>query len=96
MPTKRRGRHQSTDKSGSNTIARLEKIVGVTAVVIGRSYGGKSIGKANAFGDFKLQSEVACGFKGILQTSKGIQEIYIHVDGNRDTVAAEIKKEFDR
>ena len=91
---KRRGRHQSTDKSGSQTITRLEKIAGVTAVVIGRSYGGKSISRGNAAGDFKLQSQVQCGFKGILQTSKGIQEIYVHVDGDREAAAARIREAF--
>ena len=39
----RRGRHQSTDKEGAETLSRLEQIEGVTAVIIGRSRGGKSI-----------------------------------------------------
>ena len=88
----RRGRHQSTDKEGAETLSRLEQIEGVTAVIIGRSRGGKSITRTTSTGTFKLQSQVQAGFKGILQTSRGIQEIYIQVTGNRDNVAARIKK----
>jgi hypothetical protein len=39
-----RGRHRSSDKEGKKTIALLKSVPGVTAVVIGRSYGGKSLG----------------------------------------------------
>ena len=75
----RRGRHRSTDKEGRQTLARLERIDGVAAVIISRSIGGKSIGRRRGVGDFKLQGEVAGGFKGVLQTSKGIQEIFVKV-----------------
>jgi hypothetical protein len=77
---KGRGRHQSTDKEGKRTIAALERIPGVEAVFINRSIGGKSIGRKRAVGDFKLQGEMPGGFRGILQTSKGIQEIFIRVE----------------
>jgi len=89
-----RGRHQSTDKTGRKTIAKIERIAGVTAVVIGRSFGGKSIARGRAVGDFKLQAEVPAGFKGVLQTSKGIQEIFIRVAEDRDRVARTIREMF--
>ena len=94
MASHQRGRHRSTDKDGKRTIARLEGIPGVTAVVIGRSFGGKSIGRGRKVGDFKLQAAVPAGFKGVLQTSKGIQEIFIRVPEGRDDVAAAIREAF--
>ena len=94
MADHHRGRHQSTDKTGKKTIARIEHIPGVTAVIIGRSIGGKSIARGRAVGDFKLQGEVPAGFKGVLQTSKGIQEIFIRVPKNKDHVACIIRKVF--
>ncbi|MFT5090577.1 MAG: hypothetical protein ACI906_004118 [Candidatus Latescibacterota bacterium] len=81
---KGRGRHQSTDKEGKRTIDTLERIPGVEAVFINRSIGGKSIGRKRAVGDFKLQGEMPGGFRGILQTSKGIQEIFIRVSRPAD------------
>lgn len=94
MTGQRRGRHQSTDKDGKKTIARIESISGVTGVVIGRSIGGKSIGRGGAAGDFKLQAEVPGGFKGVLQTSRGIQEIFIRVSKGKDEVAGAIQTLF--
>jgi len=94
MGKERRGKHRSTDKEGQQTIARLEKIPGVTAVIIGRSIGGKSIGRRRAVGDFKLQSEVQGGFRGVLQTSKGIQEIVVIVEERKAETAKAIRAIF--
>ena len=47
------------------------------------------MGRHYAAGDFKLQSEIPGGFKGVLQTSKGIQELFVRV---RDPSAAEVRK----
>jgi len=94
MPERRRGRHLSTDKDGKKTIAKLEKIPGVAAVVIGRSLGGKAIGRGSAAGDFKLQAEVPGGFKGVLQTSRGIQELFIRIPARKAEVAKAIHKRF--
>ena len=96
MTGQRRGRHQTTDKDGKRTLARIESVPGVTAVVIGRSIGGKSIGRGRSVGDFKLQAEVPAGIKGVLQTSKGIQEIFIRVSGEKDDVARAIREEFSK
>jgi hypothetical protein len=94
MTKQRRGRHQSTDKDGKRTIARIESISGVTGVVIGLSIGGKSIGRGRAAGDFKLQAEVPGGFKGVLQTSRGIQELFIRVSEGKEDVAMAIQEAF--
>ena len=94
MADKQRGRHQSTDKTGKKTLAKLMSIPGVEAVIISQSYGGKSLGRNRGVGDFKLQSEVQGGFKGILQTSKGIQEIFVRVPSDRDEVAKAIRVLF--
>ena len=75
-----RGRHQSTDKEGKRTIAALEALSGVEAVFINRSIGGKSVGRSGSAGDFKLQGETRGGYRGILQTSKGIQEIFVRIN----------------
>ena len=71
----KRGKHRSTDKDGRKTLASLEAIPGVKFVLIGESRGGKNIGRSRSVGAFKLQGETAAGFKGILQTAKGIQQI---------------------
>ena len=94
MTDSQRGRHRSSDKDGKRTIARLKSIPGVTTVVIGRSYGGKSLGRDRAVGDFKLQSEVRGGFRGVLQTSRGIQEIFIQVAEGAAEVARTIRDDF--
>ena len=86
---KGRGRHRSTDKEGRRTIDALERIPGVEGVIISRSIGGKSIGRHCAAGDFKLQSEMPGGFRGVLHTSKGIQELFIRVPDPSD---AEVRK----
>ena len=94
MTDGQRGRHRSSDKEGKRTLARLMSIPGVTAVVIGRSYGGKSLGRGQAVGDFKLQAKVRGGLKGVLQTSKGIQEIFIQVGVGAAEVARAIRDKF--
>ena len=57
----------------------LEALDGVEAVMIGFSIGGKSIGRNASEGDFKIQREEEAGYKGVIQTSKGIQEIFIRI-----------------
>lgn len=79
-----RGRHRSTCKAGKRAIAELESIPGVIAVIIGISVGGKSLGSGRT-GDVKVQRAVPGGFKGLLQSSRGIQEIFIRVDADAQT-----------
>ena len=75
----RRGAHQSTTRKARRTIDKLEAMDDVEAVIIGYSRGGKSIHRNASEGDFKIQREEEGGFKGVLQTSKGIQEIFIRI-----------------
>ena len=93
MPT--RGRHKSSCKDGRKTIAYLESLKSVQAVIIGMSIGGKSIGKGNSPGFLKIQREEQSGFKAVLQTSKGVQEVFIKVE-TKDKVKfkKEIKEKF--
>lgn len=74
-----RGRHQSTCKSGKATLRKVSGVKGVRAVIIGMSTGGKSLGNA-ATGSLKIQRRLNGGLKALLQSSKGVQEIYIQVE----------------
>ena len=74
----KRGAHTSTTRKARRTIEKIEALDGVEAVMIGMSIGGKSIGRSASDGDFKVQREDAAGFKGVIQTSKGIQELFFY------------------
>jgi pimeloyl-ACP methyl ester carboxylesterase len=50
MPS--RGRHQTTCRECKAVLRRIEALEGVGCVIIGRSYGGKSLGAANYHRDF--------------------------------------------
>ncbi len=78
-----RGTHQSTTKKARRTLDKLESLDSVEAVIIGHSIGGKSLGRGAPEGLFKIQREEDGGFKGVLQTSKGIQEIFIRVKATK-------------
>jgi hypothetical protein len=82
MPS--RGRHQSTSKECQQAIQRLESLDAVTAVIIGRSYGGKSLGKGGRTGAIKLQRQVPGGWKAVTQTAKGLQEIFIQTRAGQE------------
>ena len=89
----KRGAHQSTTRKARRTITKLEALPGVEAVMIGYSIGGKSIGRNASEGDFKIQREEDAGFKGVLQTSKGIQEIFIRIkNGQKEDFLAALEE----
>ena len=95
----KRGKHRSTDKEGRKTLAVLDAIIGIKAVIIGQSRGGKNVGRKRAVGSFKMQRETASGFKGLLQTSRGIQEIALILESpksaeSRGAVRAKIEQKF--
>ena len=72
---------------------RIEALQGVTGVIIGRSYGGKSLGTGCRTGSVKIQRNVPGGLKAVTQSAKGLQEIFIRTDeGMQDVVAEEIMK----
>lgn len=75
MPS--RGRHQSTSKECRALLKKIEAITGVSGVIIGRSYGGKSLAKEKATGAIRIQRKVSGGLKAVMQSEKGLQEIYI-------------------
>ncbi|MBK1882043.1 hypothetical protein JIN85_06430 [Luteolibacter pohnpeiensis] len=70
---------------------RIEALDGVVGVIIGRSFGGKSLGAGSRTGSLKVQRQVSGGLKAVTQSSKGLQEIYIRIEpGMEEKVSAEI------
>lgn len=85
MPS--RGRHQSTSKECLQTLRKIEAMDGVIGVIIGRSYGGKSLGKNSRTGAIKIQRKQSGGLKAVTQSAKGIQEIFIRTKaGAEDSI----------
>ena len=85
MPS--RGRHQSSSKECLKAIRKIESLPGVVGVIIGRSYGGKSLGKNGKTGLVRIQREVPGGLKAVTQSSKGLQELFIRTEeGMAETV----------
>lgn len=78
MPS--RGRHQSTSKECQRAIEKIEALPGVVGVIIGRSYGGKSLGSGKRTGTIKIQRQQAGGIKAVTQTAKGLQELFIRTE----------------
>lgn len=78
MPS--RGRHQSTSSECKETIRNIEALDGVIGVIIGRSYGGKSLGKGSSTGSIRIQRKVSGGLRAVTQTEKGLQEIFIRTE----------------
>ena len=73
-------------------IKKIELLDGVGGVIIGRSYGGKSLGKNGKTGEIRVQREVSGGLKAVTQTSKGLQELFIRTD---EGVAVTVWKRID-
>ena len=89
MPS--RGRHQSSSKECHVVLKRIEAMEGVVAVIIGRSYGGKSLGKGSSTGSIKVQRKISGGLKAVTQSEKGLQEIFIRTEaGMEDRIAEAI------
>ncbi len=90
-----RGTHRSTTKKARRTLDKIESLDSVEAVIIGHSVGGKSLGRNAYEGQFKVQREEEGGFKGVLQTSKGIQEIFIRIkEGKKRDFLVQIESLF--
>ncbi len=72
-------------------MAKIEQMEGVRGVIIGRSYGGKSLGRDGRTGKVRVQRVVSGGLKAITQSSKGLQELFIRTDdGYEDAVQKSI------
>lgn len=59
---------------------KIEAMDGVVAVIIGRSYGGKSLAAGCRTGSIRIQRKVLGGVKAVMQSAKGLQEIFIRTD----------------
>ena len=68
---------------------RIEALDGVIGVIIGRSYGGKSLGQGSATGAVRIQRKVSGGLKAVTQSAKGLQEIYIRTEAGFEDAIAE-------
>ncbi|MGD7654335.1 MAG: hypothetical protein ACQCXQ_14035 [Verrucomicrobiales bacterium] len=91
MPS--RGRHQSTSKECGRLLRKIEGMGGVIGVIIGRSYGGKSLGRGSRTGAIRMQRKVPGGLKAVTQSAKGVQEIFIRTeDGMEESVQARIEE----
>jgi hypothetical protein len=88
----KRGRHQSTSSETRRTLQAIEAIDGVIGIVIGHSFGGKSLGRNRKTGAVKVQGKKPGGLKAVAQSAKGIQEIFILTRaGEEDRIATQIK-----
>lgn len=68
---------------------KIEALDGVVGVIIGRSYGGKSLGAGSRTGAIKVQRKVSGGLKAVTQSAKGLQEIFIRTEAGREDTIAE-------
>lgn len=65
---------------------------GVIGVIIGRSYGGKSLGRTSSTGSIRIQRPESGGLKAVTQSSKGLQELFIRIEPGREPAIAEAIK----
>lgn len=93
MPS--RGRHQTTSKECRAVIRRIQALDGVTAVIIGRSYGGKSLGSSRSTGAVHIQRSLEGGLKAVTQSSKGLQELYIQTAADQEEHIAGVIRSWD-
>lgn len=74
---------------------KIESFPGVVGVIIGRSYGGKSLGGKSTTGSVRIQRVVSGGLKAVTQSSKGLQELFIRTkEGAEEEVWREIDSMF--
>lgn len=87
-----RGRHQSTSRQCRKVLLKIERLEAVRGVIIGMSYGGKSLAQGTSTGGLRLQRIEKGGLKAVIQSNKGVQEIFIRTDeGAQEEVAALIE-----
>jgi 2-keto-3-deoxy-L-rhamnonate aldolase RhmA len=70
-------------------IDKIEAIEGVIGVIIGQSYGGKSLGKQSRTGAVKVQRIDEGGLKAATQSAKGLQELFIRTAAGKEKAIAE-------
>ena len=70
---------------------KIEAMDGVIGVIIGRSYGGKSLAQGSRTGAIRIQRKVPGGLKAVTQSAKGLQEIFIRTQADMEEgIAAKI------
>lgn len=61
-------------------------------VIIGHSFGGKSLGRQGKTGSIRVQRIEPAGVKAVMQSEKGLQEIFIRTDGaEAERIARRVK-----
>ena len=75
-------------------IDKIEALEGVIGVIIGHSYGGKSLGKQSRTGAVKVQRIEVGGIKAATQSAKGLQELFIRTEADQEKVIAEKNAAF--
>ena len=68
---------------------KIEAMAGVVGIIIGRSYGGKSLGSECKTGSIRIQRRVPGGLKAVTQSAKGLQEIFIRTEAGMEERIAE-------
>lgn len=92
MPT--RGRHQSTSKECRRVLRKIEALPGVLGVIIGMSFGGKSLGQGMSTGSLRIQRKNPAGLKAVIQSEKGLQEIFIRTESDKQDDLIEAIKQI--
>ena len=67
---------------------------GVAGTMIGRSYGGKSLGRASRTGSVRIQRRQAGGLKAVMQSEKGLQELFIRIDAGFEEAVEQAVEEL--
>ena len=70
-------------------IDKIEAMEGVIGVIIGHSYGGKSLGKQSRTGAVKVQRIEVGGIKAATQSAKGLQELFIRTEADQEKAISE-------
>lgn len=69
-------------------INKIEAMDGVVGVIIGHSYGGKSLGKNSRTGAIKVQRLEEGGIKAATQSAKGLQELFVRTEAGQEKLVA--------
>lgn len=64
-------------------LRKIEAIPGVLGVIIGMSFGGKSLGQGMTTGSLRIQRKEQGGLKAVIQSEKGLQEIFIRTEPDK-------------
>lgn len=75
-------------------MGRIEAMPGVVGVILGRSYGGRSLASQAGTGALRVQRRVPGGLKAVTQSAKGLQELFIRIEAGREDEVARRLDEF--